>query len=123
MNFASPLIVGWGKNVHGANPWVAGLAVSRTLESPCIRMNQARIEQKGGADKSPPPTLHEDAVRHPAMAEREWLRGPLSRETSYRLIVSGDLEPKEIGKLIKLLKVQRAVLSNDDDGQDDEAAN
>ena len=23
-----------GKNVHGANPWVVGLAMSRTLESP-----------------------------------------------------------------------------------------
>jgi hypothetical protein len=47
----------------------------------------------------------------------------ISRETSYRLIVSGDLGPKETGKLIKLLKVQRAVLSNDDDGKDDDAAN
>jgi hypothetical protein len=47
----------------------------------------------------------------------------VSRETSYRLIVSGDLGPKEIGKLIKLLKVQRAVLSNDDDGKDDDDAN
>ena len=46
------------------------------------------------------------------------MRGPLSRETSYRLIVAGDLGPKEVGKLIKLLKAQQAVLSDEDD--DDE---
>jgi hypothetical protein len=86
-----------------------------------IRMNQVRVEQKGGTDKSPPPTLPE--VGHHATEEREWLRGPLSRETSYRLIVSGDLGPKEIGKLIKLLKVQQAVLSNEEDDESDEAAN
>ncbi|WP_186420622.1 hypothetical protein [Bosea sp. CS1GBMeth4] len=50
--------------------------------------------------------------------EREWIRGPLSRESSYRLIVSGRLGPKEIGKLIKLLQAQKAVLDDDDD--DDE---
>jgi hypothetical protein len=48
--------------------------------------------------------------------EREWLRGPLSKEASYRLIVSGDLGPKEIGKLIKLLEAQQAVLLDDDEG-------
>ncbi|WP_413989840.1 hypothetical protein ACMDCR_28520 [Labrys okinawensis] len=47
--------------------------------------------------------------------EREWIRGPLSRGSSYRLIVSGDLGPKEIGKLIKLLQAQKAVLDDDDD--------
>ena len=47
--------------------------------------------------------------------EREWIRGPLSRGTSYRLIVSGDLGPREIGKLITLLKAQQAVLSDDED--------
>jgi hypothetical protein len=31
------------------------------------------------------------------------------------LIVSGDLGPKEIGKLIKLLEAQKAVLADDDD--------
>jgi len=30
------------------------------------------------------------------------------------LVVAGDLGPKEIGKLIKLLKAQQAVLSDDD---------
>jgi hypothetical protein len=30
-------------------------------------------------------------------------------------VVSGDLGPKEIGKLIKLLEAQKAVLSDDDE--------
>jgi len=34
------------------------------------------------------------------------------------LIVSGDIGPKEIGKLIKLLDAQREVLSDDDDEED-----
>ena len=52
--------------------------------------------------------------------EREWLRGPLSKAASYRLVVSGDMGPKEIGKLIKLLEAQKAVL--DDDEDEDEAS-
>ena len=47
--------------------------------------------------------------------EREWLRGPLSKDVSYRLVVSGDLGPREIGKLIKLLKAQQSVLEEDDE--------
>ena len=50
----------------------------------------------------------------PELLEREWLRGSLSRDVAYRLIVAGDFGAKEIGKLIKLLKAQRAVLSDDD---------
>lgn len=49
--------------------------------------------------------------------EREWLRGPLSKDVSYRLIVNGDVGPKEIGKLIKLLQAQKAVLDDDDEDE------
>ena len=52
-----------------------------------------------------------------APSEREWLRGLLSKETSYRLIVAGDIGPNEIGKLIKLLKAQQEALS---DGEEEE---
>ncbi len=91
-----------------------------------IPMNQVIIGQKesAGAGKSPvtPPTLPEKPSARLPPGEREWLRGPLSRDTSYRLIVAGDLGPKEIGKLIKLLKAQQAVLSDEED-DDEEAAN
>lgn len=82
-----------------------------------IPMEQVVVQGKASPPPSgaaAPPTLPEDTVpiRH---SEREWLRGPLSKESSYRLIVSGDLGPKEIGKLIKLLEAQKAVLADDDD--------
>lgn len=41
------------------------------------------------------------------------MRGPLSKETSYRLLVQGELGSKEIGKLIKLLEAQRIVLDDE----------
>ena len=51
--------------------------------------------------------------------EREWLRGPLSKDVRYWLVVAGELGAKEIGKLIKFLKAQQSVLSEDDDSEDD----
>jgi hypothetical protein len=42
--------------------------------------------------------------------EREFLRGPLSREAAYRLMVSGDFGAKELGKIIKVLTLQQELL-------------
>ena len=47
--------------------------------------------------------------------EREYLRGVLSRDKSYRLLVSGDIGPKELGKMIKLLQAQKAILEDEPD--------
>lgn len=47
------------------------------------------------------------------------LPGPLSKESSYRQIVSNDLGPKEIGKLANLLQAYKTVLPD----EDEEAAN
>ena len=47
--------------------------------------------------------------------EREFLRGPLSRETNYRLLISGGMGPTQIGNLIKLLQAQQAVLEDDEE--------
>jgi hypothetical protein len=91
-----------------------------------IPMEQVIVQAKampptGGGATPPrlPETMTEVAIQK---SEREWLRGPLSKDTTYRLIVTGDLGPKEIGKLIKLLKAQQAVLS-DDEEEDDKTAN
>lgn len=46
--------------------------------------------------------------------EREYLRGSLSKDVTYRLIIDGELGPKQIGKLIKLLEAQKAVLDDDE---------
>lgn len=47
--------------------------------------------------------------------ERELLHGPLSRSASYRLVIKGDAGPKEIGKLIKILELQKTLLEDDDE--------
>lgn len=79
-----------------------------------IQMNEVTLEQKGSKPVPNAPILIEGIVGANG-SEREWLRGPLSKESSYRLIVSGNLGPKEIGKLIKLLEAQKDVLSDDEE--------
>ena len=43
----------------------------------------------------------------------EWMRSALSAETVVRISVEGPMGPKEIGKLIKLLEVQRIILEDE----------
>ncbi|HQT39020.1 MAG TPA: hypothetical protein PK231_06310 [Acidocella sp.] len=80
-----------------------------------ILTSQTILEAKGAS--SPPPAIPlQEVEKEPVLVgEREWLRGPLARDVTYRLIVSGDIGPREIGKLIKLLTAQKEVLSEDDD--------
>ncbi len=47
--------------------------------------------------------------------EREMLHGPLSRSVSYRLVVRGDAGPKDLGKLIKILQLQKTILEDEDE--------
>lgn len=88
-----------------------------------IPMEEIVLEQKGEKPKSglppflPLPTAAEAGSVRMSGTEREWLRGPLSKDTNYRLIVSGDLGPKEIAKLIKMLEAQKQILSEDDADQ------
>lgn len=42
--------------------------------------------------------------------EREFLRGPLTRDSAYRLMVSGEIGAKELGKIIRLLTLQQQLL-------------
>ena len=85
-----------------------------------IPMSEVIVVEKGAKSIIPPtlpitdPPASTSDISVFTKGEREWLRGPLSRDASYRLIVSGELGPKEIGKLIKLLEAQKAVLSDDD---------
>lgn len=59
----------------------------------------------------PAATSHKAGV---SADEKEWLSGPLSKSTSYRLIVQGEMGPREIAKLVRILQVQREVLEDDD---------
>lgn len=98
---------------HNGQPW-AFIEGSETG----IKIEDVRLIEKGAAlppDSPPKLPLAEIKEREPVKpGEREWLRGPLSRETAYRLIVSGEIGPKELGKLIKVLEAQKAVLDEDD---------
>jgi len=64
--------------------------------------------------KTPAPAGPPAAASTLGVGEREWLRGPLSRGVNYKLVVTGDMGPREIGKLIKLLEAQKAVLEDED---------
>jgi hypothetical protein len=90
-------------------------------------MEQAIVIEKAVGKSSAsvtPPILPLEEVAKPKdpviPGEREWIRGPLGNTASYRLIVSGEVGPKEIGKLIKVLTAQKAVFSDDDDGEETE---
>ncbi len=50
--------------------------------------------------------------------EREFLRGPLSSASGYRLLISGEMGAKELGKLIRILKLQQELLSDSDSPDD-----
>jgi hypothetical protein len=77
------------------------------------------VTPKSDAASRPSPTAPSDPIALPSMnKEREYLRGMLSRDTSYRLLVSGDIGPKELGKMIKLLQAQKAILEDEPDKED-----
>lgn len=52
--------------------------------------------------------------------ERELLHGPLSRTVSYRLVMRGEAGPKDLGKLIKILQLQKSFLEDEDEGESGE---
>lgn len=60
------------------------------------------------------------AVERIFSGERSFLAGPLSSEgASYRLLVSGKVGPKELGKLIKLLTLQKELLEDESNEESD----
>jgi hypothetical protein len=50
--------------------------------------------------------------------ESEWMRNPLGRGKAVRVLVTGEMGGKEIGKLIKLLEAQKAILDDDEEDED-----
>jgi hypothetical protein len=72
-------------------------------------------------ETSPAPLNHPSAeaveVGSSTLGEREFLRGPLSRNASYRLLVKGDIGAIELDKMIKILTLQREFMLEDSGGQ------
>jgi hypothetical protein len=63
--------------------------------------------------RSPPPSII--AAGNPG--EKEFIRGQLPHDVSYRLMVSGEIGAKELAKIIRVLTLQKELLS---DSVDDE---
>jgi hypothetical protein len=57
------------------------------------------------------------------VGERELTTGLLSKDASFRLIVSGEVGVKEIERLIKKLELDKEILADQDGGDNEEAAN
>lgn len=83
-----------------------------------IPMNEVIVEKRTAEtrEKTPPKfslTPTGEGVKEEG--EVEWMRNTLNPDTRVRILVNGDMGAKEIGKLIRLLKAQRAVLMDEDD--------
>lgn len=55
--------------------------------------------------------------------ERELTTGLLSQDTSFRLIVSGNIGVKEIERLIKKLELDKEILAETNDADDKDEQN
>lgn len=76
------------------------------------------IEESEGDDSGytpPPPLLNEKPKVEVLAGERELTTGLLSKNSSFRLIVSGKVGEKEIERLIKKLELDKEILSDPED--------
>lgn len=107
LQFPKPLRV---RSVSEDGEWVA-VEGSQTG----IPMEEVIVEAKASTQKIPP-TFHffrEEETLNSAQGEVEWIRSRLGADTNVRLLVKGEMGPKEIGKLIRLLEAQKLVLEED----------
>lgn len=87
--------------------------VTRPAPAPAVVIPPIFAVQPAVAPTNPAPTNAGASVPL-AAGEEEWLRGRLSKETTYRLLVTGEMGSKEIARLIKLLEAQKLVLDEDE---------
>jgi hypothetical protein len=71
------------------------------------------------ADPPPPPPPPQGKVKV-VTGERELTTGLLSKDASFRLIVSGQIGVKEIERLIRKLELDKEILADQDDGGEEE---
>ncbi|TPG39528.1 hypothetical protein EAH79_12415 [Sphingomonas koreensis] len=89
-----------------------------------IPMSEVMVQERATAPAAVPPTfkLTGDVANEQLNRradETEWMRNKVGKATTVSLLVSGgDMGAKEIGKLIKLLQAQQAVLADDDEEED-----
>ena len=84
-----------------------------------IPMNEVIVERSDPASAPPViPPEEEDETRSSQSAEIEWMRNRVGRVTHVRVMVTGEMGTKEIGRLIRLLETQREVLLDEEEGGD-----
>jgi hypothetical protein len=87
-----------------------------------LTSSQSSIAQPRGMQLTPTAAPSAaDLVEHyrpqVTLNEKEWMKGSLSKSTGFRILISGEIDAKQIGRLIKLLEAQKAVLDDDDDDE------
>jgi hypothetical protein len=92
-----------------------GLYVAVDGYSAWAPMSEVIVEGRATLPPPPPPLEDDAETKSTLPGEAEWMRNSLGAGTKVRLLVTGDMGPREINKLIKLLEAQRAVLSDDPD--------
>ena len=83
-----------------------------------VPMSEVVVQERPLAPTAPPPRFAMAPEVEPVKTgegETEWIHSDLGSDTKVRLIVKGEMGPKQIGKLIKLLQVQQSILNDDDD--------
>jgi len=103
------------KQEHDGNWWVF-IEGSETG----IPMDEAIVMERGAAAKPSPPSLPIANVQAPITVavdtgEQEVASGKFGKAMSYRLLATGEIGPKELGKIIKLLEAYKEALEDDDD--------
>lgn len=80
-----------------------------------IPMNELSVKaHEPQAPQARPPTLPlTEALA--SSGEIEWLRNRVGKSTNVRLLVTGDMGPREIQRLIRLLQTQHDVLLDDEE--------
>jgi hypothetical protein len=80
-----------------------------------IPMSEVIVQGRAPEPTVQPPqfSMQKPDEASPAAGEVEWMRNRLGSGTNVRLMVKGDMGPREIAKLIKILEAQKSVLEDD----------
>jgi hypothetical protein len=79
-----------------------------------------RREPSGGSHQPAPPLVKDATVME---GERELSTGLLSKDASFRLIVSGPIGGKEIERLIRKLELDKQILADEAESENKDEPN
>ncbi len=100
------LVTKEGKGYHPPPDQLEHEEPVQTQENRAVEV-AASVHAKGG-------------IKVEAVVEHEFLRGRLSRGSQFRLLMTGDPGPEEMGKLIRVLELQRDLLAEDEPPETDD---